>query len=194
MGLALTIAENKRHVGLRDAESFGYFGLRHRSTQHSDFRDFFSAQKLLEMGDESSVDSVLLVESVVSPFKVGRKAVRLYAVDMVDHREIGRVGNECHRNEAVDVDSFGFPLSPQADLGVSNSIDSWSEVFPVASLQSIRTHAHSINASDAAKVADFVVFTKHGDGDASPFFDEHNMGPFARSAHIIASFCGHQGD
>lgn len=173
MRVALTIAENKRHVALRDAESFGYLGLRQSSTQHSDFRDFFSAQKLLEMGDETRVDSVLLVESVVSPFEIGRKAVRLYTVDMVDHREIGRIGNEGRCHEAVDADCLSVPISPQTNLQVSvPEIDARLKNLAIASLRAVRTVASSIDTTYATKIADLI---EVNDCNRSPFFRESDI-------------------
>jgi hypothetical protein len=193
MGAALTIAENKRHVGLRDAESFGYLGLSGSALQGSDLGYLFGAKKFFEEGNAADVDCVLPVHSVIDPFKIGHDAVRFDPINVVDHREIFGIGNEGEGNEAVQKEHLQSPIIPQAALLVTELVDAGLEYFAIAPLRSINAHASSIDASHSGHVTDFVKLTELGDGDTPPFFVVHDMGPFARSAHVIAPFCAHQG-
>lgn len=187
----MTPQQDQRDVGLSGAESHGYFGLGHRASQRSDFGDFFRRQEFLEHGDSTDVDGVLPIALVGSPLEVVRRTVLLAAVDVVDDREIERIGDEGQSHEPMDVDCLASPIPPQTDLWIPNFVGSRSENLAVASLRAIQPHSHAVKAPHRAKITDFVEPIELVDG--SPFFNQHHMGPFARSAHSTVAFDAIQG-
>lgn len=185
--------QDQRNAGLRYAEKLGYCDLGHGAAEFSDCDDFLSSQKLLEQCDSTDIDGVLSVHSVCSPLKVCHDVVGFYAVKMIDDRKPARVGDERKPDESVDMDGFTFPISEKVDVPVAEFVCAGAQHLAIHSSR-LKAITDSIKAADASEVADFVVFTEFGDGDTPPFFDEHNLGPCAISAQIIASFRAHQGE
>lgn len=176
MGLALTIAENKRHVGLRDAESFGDFCLAHGAFQASDLCDFLGGQKFVVSRDATDVDGVLFVEPVISPFEIVSGTIHLDALDVIDNRKLSWIGDEGERDQPMNVYGFSFAISTEIDLGIPNLIDAGSKDFAVTCLQfSFRPYSHSINAADSANVANFVTVAEVSDRNRSPFFCKNDI-------------------
>ena len=132
------------------------------------------------------------------PFQIGHGIVDLDCVNVVDLRQIVWIGNECQRHQSMNEES-----EPSRSYAQHYSEISLASASREARLDDLANPPHrfpvpvdgnAIDASNASGVANFVTFTELGDGDTPPFFDEHKVGPFARSAHFIASFSAHQGD
>jgi hypothetical protein len=192
MQVALTISvgsaqQDQRNVGLCAAEPIGYFGLTHRTAQHSDLGSLLRGQEFLEASYASNVDGMLFVQPIINPFKVGGTEVSFHAVEMVDERKVIRVGNEGERNKAMDVYRLPFSVSIQNDLWVSNSVDASPDHVTKASshaAQCMVVGANTIDTSHSSEIADFIKTFEVG--DCSPFFINHHlMGPCERSAHSI---------
>jgi hypothetical protein len=135
-----------------------------------------------------------------SPFEICDGVIGLDGIEVVDLGKIERIRNEgqCHKavNEKPDSLSIVAQNNTEVFLFTSNISrkSGPDDLFLSSENSSVFIGSDAVNASNSTDVADFVTFTEFGDGDTPPFFDEHNMGPFARSAHIIASFSAHQGE
>jgi len=175
--------QDHRYVGLRAAETLGYIGLHHRSSQHPDFSGLLRGQKLFEASDETTIDSVLFVELIGGPLEVDGTVVGFHAVNVIDDGKIARIGHEGHCDKAVEEESPSSCISKQPNQMVSEAMDAGFENLSPAPLQAMTPHAHSVKASNATDVADLV--KSFETSNASPFFINHLMGPFARSAHSI---------
>jgi hypothetical protein len=186
--------QNQRDVGLGGVEALGYFGLRHRSSQCPDLGHLFAGQKLLEERDETGVDGVLFVEPIIRPFEVRGGGIGLHAIDVINDGKSVGIWHERQSDNSVEVNGLASAASPEAYLRISSRIDARFEYLAIASLWAVSSHSEAIQTSNATDVADFVGFAKSGDGDASPFFDVHDMGSRGRDAHVIAPSRAHQGD
>lgn len=175
ISLVISAKQDQRNVGLSAAESFGDFSLGHRTGQCSDFSNFFLGQELFEPQSEGSVDGVLLVEPIINPFKVRGEAIRLHAIDMIDHRQVIRIWDESDSDESMDVDRLSVTISPEASLRISNAIDARSENLSIAPLRTVWSATHSINASNATEVANFVKVAEIGEMNRSPFFYQSDI-------------------
>ncbi len=165
----MSFTQNKRDVALCGAKSFGNIDLSHRTPKSPDLGHFFRCQEFFEACDKTNINGMLLVEPVVRPLKVGCVAIGFNAVDVVDEREIGWIGNEGNRDEAMDIDRLASSAAPQTDLRVSDTVNARSKDFSVASLWTIRTNSYSVKASYSSKTANFVEAGEFVDG--SPFFN-----------------------
>ena len=165
--------QDQRDVGLRGAETPGYFGLGHRSFQAPDFGYFGWGQQLLESLDETRVDGMLLVSSVISPFEIGEDVVGLISINMIDERKTDRVWNERECDKAMDETSRSFAFSKQGDLHVTEFMKGGLENLSIASLWPMPCFSHPIDASDSSKVAHLVKsFEARND---SPLFFNHDV-------------------
>lgn len=170
MAVALTISENDRYIGLRNTKALGYFSLGHGAFQSPDLDNLFGAQKLFEKSNATDINGVLPVHSVAHPFEVSRSGIALDPIDMVDHREIGWVWNECERDQPMNVDGLASSVSKQVYVGVSELVDAGSEHLSV-NAPGFESVANSIKASHASQITDFVEGPEVGDRNRSPFFD-----------------------
>lgn len=186
--------QNQRYVGLSGAKSIGDRGLRHCAGEASDLSCLFMGEKLLEVRDQASVDGVLLVGSVVGPFQVYRSAVGFHPIDVIYQRKAVGIGHKGCSHQSMDMDGLAPSVVPQDDLRISVPVESRPEDLSVASLRPVGAASNSIEASYTAEITDFVQFTEFGNGDATPFFDEHSVGLLAWGSHGIAPLCAHQGD
>src|SRR5690242_15211152 len=165
--------QDQRDVGLRGAETPGYFGLGHLSLQAPDLGYSGWSQQFLESFDEPRVDGVLFVGSVISPFEIGEDVVGLIPIDVIDERETDRVRNERERDKAMDETSRSFAFSKQGDLHVTEFMKGRLEKLSIASLRPMPCFSHPIDASDSSKVAHLVKsFEARND---SPLFFNHDV-------------------
>lgn len=169
--------QDQRYVGLRDAEELGYFSLRHGASELSDCDDFISSQELFVSGNKASIDSMLFVETVCRPFKVGSEAIRFDAIDMVDDRKPFGIWHKRQSNDAVNHEVTGFAVSPKGDLVISSTSNPGPKHLSIASLQSEPPHAYTIDASDSSKAADLVEVGEIDNRHASPFFAGQKPAP-----------------
>lgn len=163
-------AQDQRDVGLSAAKELAYFGLRHCPSQLPDRSHFICGQKFLETCDSADVDGVLPVLLIVDPFEIGDGVMMFDAINMIDHWEIVRVGNECESDDAMNEHRFGFPIFRQSHIEVSGlGMGFWTENLAVAEPW-LPAVAPSVQASDATEITDFVNVFKTGDRNRSPFF------------------------
>src|ERR1700678_4550367 len=78
----------QRNAGLRDAEEFGYAGLRHGAADLAYGNDFLVVEHFLEESDAPVSNSVPLVSAVIHPFEVLGAAIRFNPVDVINHRQV----------------------------------------------------------------------------------------------------------
>lgn len=184
--------QNQGDVGLGAAEKLGYFGLRHRPTDFSDFGDVISGEQLLESSDATDVDSVLSVTVVSGPFEVGSNVIPFVPVNVVDHGKIAGIRDKGERNQAMDMDRFAFPVSVKVDVPVSEFVCAGTKYSTaVKSRLSSESYADSIDTANVSEVADFVKFFVASDRNGSPFFfsnDTHSTGcPSVNGSSTIKS-------
>ncbi len=158
--------------------------------------DYLFADILGSVPTKTALEGMSNILFIGSPFKIGPDVIRLDAIDVIDLRKVVRIGDKLQSYKSMDTNEFSitriagepnFEVAPITHVGFHNSRRICGRYAGLANDSAPET-------SDSPKTANFVQLTELGDGDTPPFFDEHNMGPFARSAHIIASFCAHQGD
>jgi hypothetical protein len=181
-------AQYQRYVGLGGTEQLCDSGLCHRASEISDFGNFFRCQQLLVEGDESGIDCMLFVQAVGSPFEIGRDAICLDAVDMVDDGEFVRIWDKGHCHETVEQECLPLTFSEKRDLKVRMSAPTaaGSQNFTVACLQPKSSHAEAIDAADSTKVADFVKVAEMFDRNRSPFFNADDI-------HVTGCLSGYGG-
>lgn len=145
--------------------------------------------------DEPGDVGVIEVLGVGSPFKVCTNVICLDAVKVIDLGKARGVGDKSECHKTVDGDKFSIVgISGKADFEISPTVYVGPhQLSGECLLSSIPSDDYATKSANAANVANFVKLNKLGDGDTSPFFDEHRVGPFARSAHSIASFSITQG-
>jgi hypothetical protein len=177
--------------GLVKAKSVPYFLLGEGVFQQNDLVD-----DLLGCAtDEAKGNRVFGIAELGYPFEVRPHVVGFDAVNVIDLRKIIGVLDEGHSHEAMNAYQFSSGVIHKPHSGVSILIEVGLQNPSLECLlSSVSSHDDSAEAADDTGVADFVKIHELGDGDTPPFFDEHNMGPCARSAHVIASFSAHQGD
>jgi len=171
-------AQDQRNVALCGSESLAYFSLGHGASKRSDFCDFFNAQQLVEEGNEASINSVLLVEPIVGPLKIGDHVIRFDTIDMVDHREIVWVRNEGKTDKSMDMDRLYLAVSEKIDVPVSQFIGARTQNLSVYS-SCPDAVTNPVKAAYSAKVTDLVEVSEVIDRNRSPFFcddDIHSTG------------------
>mgnify|MGYP001578078379 CR=1 FL=1 len=171
--LVSSSAQDQRYVGLRGAEQLGYVGLLHCAAKRSDLGYFGRGKQFLEGFDEPSIDGVLLVSSVISPFKIGEDVVGFVSVDVIDEGQASGVWNESECDKAMDETSRSFSFSKQGDLHVTEFMKGRLERLSIASLRPMPCFSHPVDASDSSKVAGLVEAFEARNG--SPLFFNHDV-------------------
>lgn len=166
--------QDQRNTGLCDAVQLSDAGLGHGAAKLADFGDFFCAEKLLEHGNAADIDGVLSIGSVINPLKIGHNVVGFDAINVVDHRKIVGILDECERHQSVDMNGFGLAVTKQIDVSVSKFVRSGSQDLPInyAGLESV---ADAIEATNTAKIAYFVKVSEICERNRSPFFGESDI-------------------
>ena len=171
--LMMKPAKDQGHIALRCSESSGNLGLAHRSAKLADFGNFLCSQKFLVHGDEPGIDGVLFVSPVIGPLKICDDVVSLGAINVVHNRKTIWVRNEGKSHQAVNKNRFGNVIGPETDRKVSKRMFAGPQDFSVTSTKLPgATRAHSVKASDAAQIADFVYVSKLSQVNGSPLFGE----------------------
>ncbi len=184
MGSTFAIAQDERHVGLRDAKHLGYFGLRHAAFQTPDFGDFLGCQKFFESGNASDVDGVLSVAGVVNPFEIGHGVVGFNAIDVIDHRMIGRVRDEGKSYQSVNMYRLAQSIPEEIDIPISEFVRARSEDLSIYS-SGFKPVADAVQASNSAEIAHLVEVPEVCDRNGSPFFNESVIHKAGRPSGVI---------
>ena len=172
--LVAVLKQDQRNVGLRAAETLGYFGLGHGASQGSDRSYVVCGQEFLETSDPSDIDRVLFITRVVSPFEIGYDAIRFDSIEMVDHRKMVRVGDEGECDQSVDVNRFAESVSVEIDVLVSEFARTRSENLSIYS-SGFQPVADAVQTSNATEITDLVGISEFIERNRSPFFRESDI-------------------
>jgi hypothetical protein len=93
---------------------------------------------------------------------------------MIDHREIGQIGNECDGNQSMHMNGFRAAISKEIDVPIPEFVGAWSQNLTIDS-SGLQPVTDAIYASDAAKITDFVEVSKVSDLNRSPFFRKSDI-------------------
>lgn len=164
------------------AESVGEHRCFYAGRPHlADGGDVIVADLGFRPGVQPQTGCVPLVIGGGHPFEVADHVVGFDTVNVVDLREIERVGDKRHGYESVNEATYGFPILSQRRIGiffVSPSSNSGPDDLSLPNYWgAVQPENDAVETSDAADAADFVESFKASYG--SPFFfadDIHTTG------------------